>query len=146
MHKRLQEYTRALNKFYLENKTLWQVDFDWNGFQWIDCNDNDNSIVSFIRKAEDSEDYIIIISNFTPNEKEGYRIGVPESGAYVEVFNTDAAEYGGKGITNPALTTEDVQYHNRSHSISMTIPPLATIYLKHAAEGSNENNFSNKNR
>ncbi len=131
-HKQLQEYSRALNKFYLDNKSLWQVDFDWNGFQWIDCNDNDNSIVSFIRKAENSDDYLIAISNFTPNAHEGYRIGVPDKGSYVEVFNSDAEEFGGSDIKNSgALLTEEIPYHNRNHSITLTIPPLATIYLKH---------------
>lgn len=131
-HTQLQEYSRALNKFYRDNKSLWQVDFDWNGFQWIDCNDNDNSIVSFIRKAEDSDDYLIAICNFTPNAHEGYRIGVPDKGSYVEVFNSDAEEFGGSGITNSgALLTEEIPYHNRNHSITLTIPPLATIYLKH---------------
>ena len=134
MHKGLQNYSRALNKFYLENKSLWQVDFDWNGFQWIDCNDNENSIVSFIRKAEESDDYLIVLSNFSVNKREGYRLGVPESGAYEEVFNTDAKEYGGEGITNSEMHAEDFPYHNRSHSIRLTIPPLATIYLKHAAK------------
>lgn len=133
MHKRMQDYSRALNKFYLDNKSLWQVDFDRNGFQWIDCNDNDNSIISFIRKAEDSDDYLIVICNFTPNAKEGYRIGVPNAGAYVEVFNSDAEEFGGKGIKNSTLLTEEIPYHNRNHSITMTIAPLATIYLRHAA-------------
>ena len=133
MHKRLEDYSRALNKFYVENKSLWQVDFDWNGFQWIDCNDNENSIISFIRKAEDSNDYLIVICNFTPETRESYRLGVPKAGAYVEVFNSDAEEFGGKGIKNSKLLTEDLPYHNRSHSITLTIPPLATLYLKHAA-------------
>ena len=135
MHKHMQEYSRALNKFYLDNKSLWQVDFDWNGFRWIDCNDNENSVVSFIRKAEDSDDYLIIICNFTPNIRENYRIGVPDKGAYVEVFNSDAEEFGGSGVANPELAMEDFPYHNSSHSIKLTIPPLATIYLKHAADG-----------
>ena len=133
MHKRLEDYSRALNKFYVENKSLWQVDFDWNGFQWIDCNDNENSIISFIRKAEDSNDYLIVICNFTPETRESYRLGVPKAGAYVEVFNSDAEEFGGKGVKNSKLLTEDLPYHNRSHSITLTIPPLATLYLKHAA-------------
>lgn len=124
-HKQLQAYSRALNKFYLENKSLWQVDFDWNGFQWIDCNDNDNSVVSFIRKAEDSDDYLIAVCNFTPNVREDYRIGVPAQGAYVEVFNSDAKEYGGSGVTNAgSLLTEDFPYHNRSYSITLTIPRI----------------------
>ena len=131
-HTQMLEYSRALNKFYRENKSLWQVDFDWNGFQWIDCNDNDNSIVSFIRKAEDSSDYLIAVCNFTPNAHEGYRIGVPDKGSYVEVFNSDAEEFGGRGIKNSSvLLTEEIPYHNRSHSITLTVPPLATIYLKH---------------
>ncbi|MBR3498026.1 MAG: 1,4-alpha-glucan branching protein GlgB [Selenomonadaceae bacterium] len=131
-HTQMLEYSRALNKFYRENKSLWQVDFDWNGFQWIDCNDNDNSIVSFIRKAEDSSDYLIAVCNFTPNAHEGYRIGVPDKGSYVEVFNSDAEEFGGSGIKNSSvLLTEEIPYHNRSHSITLTVPPLATIYLKH---------------
>ncbi len=132
MHARLQNYSRALNKFYVDNKSLWQVDFDWNGFQWIDCNDNDNSIVSFIRKAEKSDDYLIVVCNFTPNAREDYRIGVPDSGSYVEVFNSDAEEFGGSGVTNStSLKTENFPWHNRSHSITLTIPPLATIFLKH---------------
>ena len=131
-HTQMQNYSRALNKFYLENKSLWQVDFDWNGFQWIDCNDNDNSVVSFIRKAEDSSDYVIAICNFTPEVRKNYRIGVPNSGAYVEVFNSDAEEFGGSGVTNSTkLVTEDFPWHNRSHSITLTVPPLATIFLKH---------------
>jgi len=113
---------------------LWQVDFDMNGFQWIDCNDNENSIVSFIRKSEERKDYLIVMSNFTPNIREGYRIGVPDSGAYVAVFNSDAKEYGGKGIKNSEMQAEEMAYHNRSHSIRLTMPPLATIYLKHAAK------------
>ena len=131
-HTQLQSYSRALNKFYRDNKSLWQVDFDWNGFQWIDCNDNDNSIVSFIRKAENSDDYLIAICNFTPATRADYRIGVPDKGAYVEVFNSDAEEFGGSGVTNPnKLTTEDFPYHNRNQSITLTIPPLATIFLRH---------------
>ena len=131
-HTQMQAYSRALNKFYLDNKSLWQVDFDWNGFQWIDCNDNDNSIVSFIRKAEDSDDYLITICNFTPEVHENYRIGVPDKGAYVEVFNSDAKEFGGSGVTNSdKLSTEDFPYHNRNQSLTLTVPPLATIFLKH---------------
>ncbi len=145
-HKQMQDYSRALNKFYLDNKALWQVDFDWNGFRWIDCNDNENSVVSFIRKAEDSDDYLIVICNFTPNLRENYRIGVPDKGAYVEVFNSDAAEFGGSGVANPKLSTEDFPYHNSSHSVKLTIPPLATIYLKHAAESLEEKYFPKNKR
>ncbi|MBR4903500.1 MAG: 1,4-alpha-glucan branching protein GlgB [Selenomonadaceae bacterium] len=131
-HTQMQTYSQALNKFYLENKSLWQVDFDWNGFQWIDCNDNDNSIVSFIRKAEKSDDYLIVVCNFTPETRKDYRIGVPDKGAYVEVFNSDAEEFGGSGVVNSdKLTTEDFSWHNRNQSIRLTVPPLATVFLRH---------------
>ena len=127
----MQKYSAELNKFYVENAAFWQVDFDWNGFQWIDPNDNDNSVVSFIRKAKDSEDYIIAVSNFTPEVRVGYRIGVPDKGAYVEVFNSDLEEYGGSGVRNEGdLLTQDVNWHNREQSIEIRVPPLATIYLK----------------
>lgn len=133
-HTRMQNFSRALNKFYLDNKALWQVDFDWNGFRWIDCNDNENSVISFIRKADDDADYLIVICNFTPEVHTNYRIGVPDAGAYVEVFNSDAEEFGGSGVKNSvALQTENFPWHNCGHSIQLTIPPLATIYLKHAA-------------
>ena len=131
MHAKMQEYSRALNKFYCDNKAFWQVDFDWNGFQWIDCNDNENSIVSFIRKADDSNDYIIVVCNFTPEVRRNYRIGVPSKGTYAEVFNSDAGEYGGSNVRNSGdLMTEDVSWHNRDQSITLTVPPLATVYLR----------------
>ncbi len=130
-HTQMQDYSKALNKFYCDNPAFWQVDFDWNGFQWIDCNDNENSIVSFIRKAKDGEDYIIAVCNFTPEVRVGYRIGVPDKGAYVEVFNSDLEEFGGSGVKNEGdLLTQDVAWHNRDQSIEIRVPPLATIYLK----------------
>ena len=135
MHKKMLEYSRALNKFYCDHKALWQVDFDWNGFQWIDCNDNENSIVSFIRKAEDPSDYLVAVCNFTPEVRHGYRIGVPEKGSYIEVFNSDDEAFGGSGVKNEGeIKTEDVKWHDRDQSIVLTIPPMATIYLRHKGQ------------
>ena len=132
MHKKMSNYSKALNKFYNDNKAFWQVDFDWNGFQWIDPNDNENSVVAFIRKAEDAKDYIVAICNFTPEARENYRIGVPDKGAYVEVFNSDLEEFGGSGIKNENdILTQEISWHNQAQSIEIKIPPLATIYLKH---------------
>ena len=131
MHTKMQEYSKALNKFYCDNKAFWQVDFDWNGFQWIDCNDNENSIVSFVRKAEDSNDFIIAICNFTPEVRHNYRIGVPSKGNYVEVFNSDDEAFGGSGVKNAnEIASVDIPWHNREQSITLTIPPLATVYLR----------------
>ena len=130
-HTQMQNYSRALNKFYCDNPAFWQIDFDWNGFQWIDPNDNENSVVSFIRKAKDEKDYIIAVCNFTPEVRIGYRIGVPDKGSYVEVFNSDLAEFGGSDVKNEGeLLTQDVAWHGRDQSIEIRIPPLATIYLK----------------
>lgn len=138
-HTQMQKYSAALNKFYLENKSFWQVDFDWNGFQWIDPNDNDNSVVSFIRKAKDADDYIIAVCNFTPEVRVGYRLGVPDKGAYVEVFNSDLAEYGGSDVKNEGeILTQEVAWHNRGQSIEVRIPPLATIYLKYVKGSGDE--------
>ena len=135
MHKKMLEYSRALNKFYCDHKALWQVDFDWNGFQWIDCNDNENSIVSFIRKAEDPSDYLVAVCNFTPEVRHGYCIGVPEKGSYIEVFNSDDEAFGGSGVKNEGeIKTEDVKWHDRDQSIVLTIPPMATIYLRHKGQ------------
>ena len=131
MHTKMQAYSKALNKFYCDNKAFWQVDFDWNGFQWIDCNDNENSIVSFVRKAEDSNDFIIAVCNFTPEVRQNYRIGVPSKGHYVEVFNSDDEAFGGSGVLNYGeIISQDVPWHNREQSITLTVPPLATVYLR----------------
>ena len=130
MHTKMEAYSKALNKFYVDHKAFWEVDFDWNGFQWIDCNDNVDSIVSFIRKAQDSEDYIIAVCNFTPEVRHDYRIGVPNKGAYVEIFNSDAVEFGGSGVLNEGdLPTEDYGWHGFEQSIRFTVPPLATCYF-----------------
>ena len=130
MHTKMEAYSKAINKFYRDHKAFWEVDFDWQGFQWIDPNDNENSVVSFIRFAKDSSDYIIAVCNFTPEVRHDYRIGVPEKGAYVEIFNSDAVEYGGSGVLNEGdLHTEDYGWHGREQSIRITVPPLATSYF-----------------
>ncbi|MDY3296964.1 alpha amylase C-terminal domain-containing protein, partial [Selenomonas sp.] len=130
MHTKMLEYSRALNKFYCENKVFWEVDFDWNGFQWIDPDDNENSVISFIRKAKDGDDFIIALCNFTPEVRHDYRIGVPKKGVYCEVFNSDDEVFGGSGVKNGDIQSEDIPWHNREQSIALTVPPLATVYLR----------------
>ena len=132
MHTKMLEYSRALNKFYKENRPFWEVDFDWNGFEWIDCNDSENSIITFVRKSDNDEDFLVVLCNFTPEVRHDYRIGVPKKGEYREVFNSDAEEFGGSGVKNEgALHTEDVPWHDREQSLVITVPPMATIYLRH---------------
>lgn len=135
MHQKMLEYSRALNGFYGKEKAFWQVDFDWEGFEWIDCKDTEHSVISFIRKAEDPSDFIVAVCNFTPDVYHNYRIGMPEAGVYEEVFNSDAAEFGGSDVKNAGeLCTEEIYWHERAASLSLTIPPLAVIYLRLKAQ------------
>ena len=89
-HRKLQAYVKALNKLYVEQPALHQVDFSWEGFQWIDFHDVDNGIVSFVRRAKDPNDFMVVLANFTPVPREGYRVGVPAPGFYRELLNSDS--------------------------------------------------------
>ncbi|MBQ2010365.1 MAG: 1,4-alpha-glucan branching protein GlgB, partial [Selenomonadaceae bacterium] len=130
MHTKMLEFSKNLNKFYVENKEFWQVDFDWGGFEWIDCDNADDSMLSFIRRADDGE-FVIAICNFTPAVRHGARFGVPKAGVYEEVFNSDAAEFGGSNVLNENdIPSQEVPWNNKAQSIQVTVPPLATIYLR----------------
>ncbi|WP_196594394.1 1,4-alpha-glucan branching protein GlgB [Pectinatus sottacetonis] len=131
MHHKMLYYSQCLNEFYVNSPALWQVDFDWNGFLWLSCDDNQNSIIAFMRKATDTDDFIIIICNFTPEVHYGYRLGVPIKGTYKEVFNSDATKFGGSGVANPeSIQTTSQPWNNQQQSLLLTIPPLAAIYLR----------------
>ena len=130
MHTKMLEFSKNLNKFYVEHKEFWQVDFDWGGFEWIDCDNADDSMLSFIRRA-DNGDFVIAICNFTPAVRHGARFGVPKAGVYEEVFNSDAAEFGGSNVLNENdIPSQEVPWNNKAQSIQVTVPPLATIYLR----------------
>jgi 1,4-alpha-glucan branching enzyme len=131
MHGKMLEYSRALNNFYKQEKALWKVDGSWHGFEWIDCSDYTQSVICFIRKTAVLEEALLVVCNFTPEVHRSYRIGVPVMGFYQEVFNSDWEEFGGSGQKNSEIVkAEAVSWHNHSQSISITLPPLATIYLK----------------
>ena len=130
MHTKMLEFSKNLNKFYVENKEFWQVDFDWGGFEWIDCDNADDSMLSFIRRADDGE-FVIAICNFTPAVRHGARFGVPKAGIYEEVFNSDASEFGGSNVLNEGeLLTFPYPRNDRAQHIVITVPPLATCYFK----------------
>ena len=130
-HQEMQRYSRDLNRFYNDQPAFWQVDFDWRGFEWIDCSDVDHSILVFARRAKNGRDFIVVVSSFTPEVHYDYRIGVPEAGTYQEVFNSDDTRYGGSGVSaGGEFHTADIPWHNRPQSIALAIPPLATVYLK----------------
>jgi len=131
MHEKMHRYVKELNNFYLKEPALYEVDFHYEGFEWIDCNDTEHSVVSFIRKGKDWRDMLIFVCNFTPAAHENYRIGAPFHTYYEEVFNSDRDEYGGSNVVNAGkIHSENVPYHCRPYSLVLRIPPLATIILR----------------
>jgi 1,4-alpha-glucan branching enzyme len=130
-HRGLQNLIADLNKVHAREAALHEVDFDWHGFEWIDCNDSDNSVFSFIRRGKKPEDTMVVVMNATPVVRRGYRIGVPQPGYYKEVLNTDAAVYGGSNVGNQGgLYSNAVPQTGREHSVPLTLPPLAAVFLK----------------
>jgi 1,4-alpha-glucan branching enzyme len=130
IHRKLQHFVMELNRFYRESRPLYEVDYHWAGFEWVDLHDVQNSIISFIRRAENASDYLLFCCNFTPVVREGYGIGVPEQGVYEEVLNTDAIEFGGSGVGNGPLESDPEPRHGRPYSISATLPPLAVMAFR----------------
>jgi 1,4-alpha-glucan branching enzyme len=130
-HRQLQEYVKALNRLYAAEPALHELDFSWEGFQWIDLHDVDNSIVSFLRRAREAKDFVVVVANFTPVPREGYRVGVPESGFYREIMNSDSTFYGGSNLGNAGgLPSEPTPWQGQPHSIMVTVPPLAVTLFK----------------
>jgi 1,4-alpha-glucan branching enzyme len=122
--------SRDLNHLYTSQLALHDLDFEPQGFDWIDCKDTDQSIISYIRRARDGS-FVVILVNFTPVLREGYRVGVPVAGNYVELFNSDAECYGGSNQGNGAgLMAEPVTWMCQPQSLVVTLPPLAGIILK----------------
>jgi len=131
MHRKMQDYVKELNHFYLKNPCLWEDDYSWSGFQWINPDDRSQSMVSFLRRGKDPEDILVIIVNFTPVPRYHYRIGLPMVGGYNKVFNSDEKRFGGTGLVISEMAwTEDIAYHNFKQSISLTIPPTSVLYYK----------------
>jgi 1,4-alpha-glucan branching enzyme len=130
-HRGVQRLLTDLNGLYRREPSLHQQDFDWQGFEWLDCNDGDNSILTFIRRAANPADFIVVAVNFTPVVRENYRVGVPEPGYYSELLNSDAHDYSGSGTGNLGGTRAEAQPHvGRPYSIVLRLPPLAAVYLK----------------
>ncbi|HKW99565.1 MAG TPA: 1,4-alpha-glucan branching protein GlgB [Bryobacteraceae bacterium] len=132
-HRKLQDTVRALNRFYRSNPAMYEVDFHYSGFEWMDFHDVENSVIAFIRKAADPNDFLLFCCNFTPVVRTPYEFGVPAEGIYDEVFNTDAESFGGSGVKNFSVLSRPVQRHNRPHSISITLPPLAVVAFRRRA-------------
>jgi 1,4-alpha-glucan branching enzyme len=130
-HRGVQTLVADLNKLYAAEPALHEVEFDWHGFEWLDCNDADNSVFSFIRRGKKPEDVMIVVLNATPVVRGGYLVGVPNPGFYEEVLNTDAAIYGGSNVGNiGGQNAAPTPYQGRPCSLNLTLPPLAAIFLK----------------
>lgn len=128
LHHGLQELVKDLNNLYKVYPALYFHDFDHAGFEWIDCHDYEQSVISYRRKGNNEE--LIIILNFTPVVRENYRIGVPSMGTYQQIFNSDSANYAGSQITNANVHSDEIPWMNLTHSINLTLPPLGGIILK----------------
>jgi 1,4-alpha-glucan branching enzyme len=130
LHRGLREYVKDLNRLYTSEAPLHEIDFDPAGFEWIDCNDSENSVVSFIRRAKNGE-IVVAILNFTPVPRDGYRIGVPMAGAYDELVNSDGEMYGGSNLGNQGVVfTEPIASHGHAQSLRLNLPPLGCLWLK----------------
>jgi 1,4-alpha-glucan branching enzyme len=129
LHRGCQRLVRDLNRLYRETPALHRYDFESRGFEWIDCHDSSQSVLTYLRRGD--HDCAVVALNFTPVPRAGYRIGVPVAGDYVEVLNSDSAYYGGSNLGNGgAVHSEPTPWMNRPHSIVVTLPPLAAIVLR----------------
>ncbi|MDP9425946.1 MAG: 1,4-alpha-glucan branching protein GlgB [Actinomycetota bacterium] len=130
-HAGVRDLVRDLNGLYGSTPALYEVDFEPQGFEWVEGGDHERSVFAFLRRARDGEDHALIVCNMTPVVREGYRVGVPGEGPYEEVLNTDSETYGGSGAGNGGpLSAEPVPAQGRDYSLSLTLPPLSTIILR----------------
>ncbi len=132
IHRKTKEYFKALNHFYLENSSLWSLDYEEEGFKWIDADNSEESVLSFIRIGKNKKEKLIFICNFTPEVYYDFKVGVLELGEYVEVFNSDSLEFGGAGniMGDSILKATEESFKDFDYSISVKVPPLGTLVLK----------------
>lgn len=133
MHRKMKDFVKALNHFYLENACFWENDDDWDGFRWISPDDCDWSVFAFMRMGHAPGEYIIAVFNFTPVYREQYRIGVPKEIGFFEIFNSDMTQFGGSGIVDEdVIPVENVPCHGFEQSITLSLPPLSAVFYKPA--------------
>jgi len=130
-HRGVQRWVADLNRLYRAEPALHELDFEPAGFEWVDANDAESSVISFLRRGRSPDDVILVVANFTPVVRHGYRVGVPKGGFWRELLNSDAKEYGGSGVGNLGGKDADpVPCHGRPFSLELVLPPLAVIFLK----------------
>ncbi len=129
-HQGMHHWVRDLNQFYRNERSMYELEFTYDGFEWVDCNDADNSVISLIRKGRTTSRVTLVVMNFTPMPHYNYRIGVPWGGIWREALNSDAKDYGGSGLGNAgSVEAEAIPQHGRPYSLSITLPPLAALYF-----------------
>ena len=128
-HAQVKSLVSDLNRLYVQNPALHYYDFDDHGFEWIDCHDASQSVLSYLRKYQDR--YLVVILNFTPVPRHGYRLGVPRSGYYRELINSDSEYYGGSNVGNDAgVQSASIAWMGKDQSIMLDLPPLAGLVLE----------------
>lgn len=131
INKQTQLFFKDINHLYLNNKAMWELDHNYKGFNWIEADNSEQSILIFARRSRNDEDTLIFVVNFTPTVYYDYQIGVPFLGEYEELFNTDDSKYGGSGqIMDAVLVSEKAPFHNQPYSLKIKVPPMATLVLK----------------
>jgi 1,4-alpha-glucan branching enzyme len=130
-HQQIQRLLQRLNWLYREQPALHERDFEAEGFEWIRLDDHDNSVLAYLRRS--GSDTLLVVLNFTPVLREGYRLGVPETGQWLEIFSSDSEEFGGSGVHSGApLSTTIHNSDRRPHSVELTVPPLGAVILRRA--------------
>ena len=129
-HEKMQHFVRTLNRFYLEHRELWENDSDWGGYEWIEPDDRDNSVIAFRRKDRKGRE-LVVVCNFCPVLRENYRLGLPKQGWYVPVLNTDDEAFGGYGFKPEIVRTEKTPSHNQKQSGLFRIPPMSVCFYRY---------------
>ena len=130
-HQKLQAYLKTLLNLYKNEPAFYEVDFDYNGFEWIDFQDMDNCVISFIRYAKDRNNFLVFVYNFTPVPRTEYRIGVPAGGYYKELLNSDSESFGGSNMGNSGgIMADALPWQGKDYSIKLDIPPLSANVFK----------------
>jgi 1,4-alpha-glucan branching enzyme len=131
LHAGVQRWVEDLNRFYRNEPALYECDFSTAGFEWVDCNDAESSVITFLRKGRHPQDIVLVVCNFTPLLRENYRVGVPVGGYWRECLNSDAPLYGGSGQGNMGgADAAPLPAHGRYHSLNLRLPPLGVMFLK----------------
>jgi 1,4-alpha-glucan branching enzyme len=131
-HEGMRRWVADLNRCHVGEAALHQRDFEGAGFEWVIADDADHSVIAFLRKSRDGHSTVLVVCNFTPVLRDRYRVGVPLEGRWTEILNSDASHYGGSGVGNyGGVHTVPVTAQGRYHSLTLALPPLGALYLKH---------------